>query len=253
MSKNVSLPDQWKKLREFTKARIALGNVGTALPLTQVLALKHAHALAKDALVTRLDVQGLQQKANEHRVSTHVFKSQVQDRLDYLKRPDLGRRLALETKQTNFETTDILIVITDGLSATAVNKNAFEVLDRVLTDIMEKYTVAFALVEQGRVAIGDAVAELYQAEFVAVFIGERPGLSSPESMGIYTTYQPKMGLTDERRNCISNIHANGLNGMQAAKVLKYLIERSFALKISGVDLKIEVGSLLENKENKKEL
>lgn len=241
------MPYQWYQLRKFTKARVAMGNVGTALPLSEVLALKNAHAMAKDAIGTQLDLEGLLRKSRENGILCTHFRSQVQDRLEYLKRPDLGRRLELSSNTIGVGKVDILFVITDGLSAAAVNKNAFEVLDKILEDRLEEYTVAIALVEQGRVAIGDAVAELYQAEFVAVFIGERPGLSSPESMGIYTTYQPKSGLTDERRNCISNIHTDGLSGAQAARVLKYLIDRSFALQLSGVALKIELGAILDNR------
>jgi len=249
MNDNLSLPDRWQKLKTFTKARVALGNVGTGLPLSEVLALKHAHALAKDAIVAALDLEALEKKSKEHQISCQIFKSQVRDRLDYLKRPDLGRKLAGSNGIDHFEKVTILFVITDGLSATAVNKNAFMVLDGVLADLKQNYSLAIALVEQGRVAIGDEVAELYQADFVAVFIGERPGLSSPESMGIYTTYHPKLGLTDERRNCISNIHADGLSGDQASVLLRYLIDRSFALKRSGIDLKIEIGDILENKED----
>ncbi len=247
MSDKIVLPDQWQKLKQFTKARVALGNVGTGLPLTEVLALKHAHALAKDAIVTQLDLDGLQKKSEELHISCQVFKSKVQDRLEYLKRPDLGRRLDLNSNHVDIEKVDILFVITDGLSATAVNKYAFEVLEMIISEVTEKYKVAIALVEQGRVAVGDEVAELFEADFVAVLIGERPGLSSPESMGIYTTYQPKLGLTDERRNCISNIHADGLSAQQGSTLLKYLIDRSFALQLSGVALKIEVGDILENK------
>lgn len=247
MSGKVVLPNQWQKLKQFTKARVALGNVGTGLPLNEVLALKHAHALAKDAIVTQLDVDGLQNKSERLSIPCQIFKSKVQDRLEYLKRPDLGRRLDVNLEHLATEKVDILFVITDGLSATAVNKYAFGVLDMVIPEITEQYKVAIALVEQGRVAVGDEVAERYEADFVAVLIGERPGLSSPESMGIYTTYQPKLGLTDERRNCISNIHTDGLSANQGSTLLKYLIDRSFALQLSGVGLKIEVGEILENR------
>ena len=245
MSKNVALPTKWQELKKFTKARVALGNVGTGLPLNDVLALKHAHALAKDAIVTKLDLKLLTKKCRPYNISCQVFKSEVNDRFEYLKRPDLGRKLAKSKDYKKVEKVDILFVLTDGLSAKAVNKNAFQVLDNVLTELNKNYAIGIACVEQGRVAVGDAVAEWYDADFVAVLIGERPGLSSPESMGIYTTYNPKIGLTDERRNCISNIHADGLNGKQAAELLKYLIQKSFALKLSGVGLKVEIGEILD--------
>ncbi|WP_419213970.1 ethanolamine ammonia-lyase subunit EutC [Maribacter sp. X9] len=249
MNDKIVIPDQWQKLKQFTKARVSLGNVGTGLPLSEVLALKHAHALAKDAIVTELDVEDLKRTCAKLNVPCQVFKSKAQDRLEYLKRPDLGRRLELNSNHTDIEKVDIIFVITDGLSATAVNKYACELLGIILPEITKKYKVAIALVEQGRVAVGDEVAELYRADFVTVLIGERPGLSSPESMGVYTTYKPKLGLTDERRNCISNIHADGLSAIQGSTLLKYLINRSFALKLSGVDLKIEIGDILENKKS----
>ncbi|MEP2280907.1 ethanolamine ammonia-lyase subunit EutC [Maribacter sp.] len=244
MSKNIPLANKWQQLKQHTKARVALGNVGTGLPLTEVLALKHAHAMAKDAIVTKLDVGILSQKCKEQAIPYYMFKSEASDRLEYLKRPDLGRQLLLNANLEKIERVNIVFVITDGLSAKAVNTNAFKVLDHLLLNLNDNYSFAVALVEQGRVAIGDAVAELFHADFVAVCIGERPGLSSPESMGIYTTYSPKIGFTDERRNCISNIHANGLSGKQGAQLLNYLIEKSFALKISGVALKLEVGEIL---------
>ncbi|WP_339839110.1 ethanolamine ammonia-lyase light chain EutC [uncultured Maribacter sp.] len=103
--------------------------------------------------------------------------------------------------------------------------------------------------EQGKVAIGNAVAELCQVDFVAVFIGERPGLSSPEIMGIYTIYRPELGFADERRNCISNIHSDGLSDKQASALLKHFIERSFVINLSGVGLKIEIEDFLENKKD----
>ena len=244
MSNKLEIPAKWQQLKSYTKARVALGNVGTSLPLNDVLALKHAHALAKDAILTQLDKEFLKIKAKEHGVLCSEFKSQVKDRLEYLKRPDLGRKLVDASEVENIKKVDIVIVITDGLSATAVNSNAFSVLDGVLPDLKEKFSICIALVEQGRVAIGDQVAEFYNADFVAVLIGERPGLSSPESMGIYVTYKPKIGFTDERRNCISNIHKDGLSSIQASTLLNYLIHRSFALKISGVELKIDLGAIL---------
>ncbi|MDP2525411.1 ethanolamine ammonia-lyase subunit EutC [Maribacter dokdonensis] len=245
MSKDLTIANKWQQLKEHTKARVALGHVGTSLPLCEVLALKHAHAMAKDAIVTKLDVEGLSQKCKAQEIPYQTFKSRVSDRLEYLKRPDLGRQLLFNTNLTKTEKVDIVFVITDGLSAKAVNTYAFKVLNHLLPNLNDSYTFAVTLVEHGRVAIGDAVAEFYHADFVAVCIGERPGLSSPESMGIYTTYHPKIGFTDERRNCISNIHANGLSGKQGAQLLQYLIEKSFALKISGVTLKLEVGEILK--------
>lgn len=235
--------DPWSKMKQFTNARISLGNVGSGMPLNEVLAFKLAHAKAKDAIFTALDIDLFRQKSKDLGLDLVEFKSQIVDRAQYLKRPDLGKKIAKEVRRLKNEKTQILFVITDGLSASAVNKNAIQLLENLLPSLTNKYQVSLALVEHGRVAIGDPVAELYDADFVAVFIGERPGLSSPESMGIYTTYNPQIGFTDEKRNCISNIHKNGLQVTEAAKMLNYLIEESFRLKLSGVGLKLNLKAL----------
>ncbi|MDW7693525.1 ethanolamine ammonia-lyase subunit EutC [Flammeovirgaceae bacterium SG7u.111] len=238
--------DPWASLKEFTKARIALGNVGGSLPLNEVLAFKLAHAHAKDAIYSNLDLELFTQQFAQSGIPIFKLKSRVSNRQEYLKRPDLGRKLAktsiIKLRKEN-STFDIVFVISDGLSANGVNYHAIEVLKKMLPSYVETHKIAIALVEQGRVAIADEIGELLQAKFTAVMIGERPGLSSPQSMGIYTTYAPKPGLTDEKRNCISNIHEDGLSHEAASNILCYLIEQSFARKISGVELKVELGSL----------
>lgn len=239
MSDEIQSIDPWRKLKEFTNARVALGNVGSSLPLQEVLALKLAHAQAKDAIDTALDVPLLRAQTERYGIPFYELQSQVADRSEYLQRPDLGRKLNIENHKKSFGKAEIVFVLTDGLSAVAVNKYSTEVLNLVLPEILENYTMAVVTVAQGRVAVGDEVAELFDADFVGVFIGERPGLSSPESMGVYTTFQAKKGFTDERRNCISNIHNQGLSIQQAASVLRYLIAQSFALQLSGVALKID--------------
>ena len=239
MSEELQNNNPWQKLKQFTNARVALGNVGSSLPLNEVLALKLAHAQAKDAISTTLNIRNLQSQLLKYNLPFYSFKSKVTDRNEYLQRPDLGRQLNEESSKESVEKVDIVFVLTDGLSAVAVNKYSTDMLDLVLPEIVQKYTVAVVTVEQGRVAVGDEVAEFFKADFIAVFIGERPGLSSPESMGIYTTYQAKKGFTDEKRNCISNIHNQGLSIQQAASLLRYLISQSFALQISGVGLKID--------------
>ena len=246
MKKGIVASNQWLKLKELTNARVALGNIGPALPLFEVLALKEAHAMAKDAIVRTLDHTYLERECKTLGLPCFRFKSQVGDRLEYLKRPDLGRKIETSNHKAPIDKANIVLVITDGLSAKAVNTNVFQVIKAVLPDIKSKYSISVALVEQGRVAIGDPIAKIFNADFVAVFIGERPGLSSPESMGIYTTYKPDIGITDERRNCISNIHRNGLSSSQASNLLIYLIRESFGKKISGVKLKIDLQRVIEN-------
>ncbi len=245
MKQDLKLTDAWRRLKEFTNARIGLGSIGNAMPLEEVLALKLAHAKAKDAIYTELDTEDLKKRITEGlNLEVFEFRSKVKDRNQYLVRPDFGKRLGISNSRQIYPPTDILFVITDGLSASAVNNNALEVLNILVPEIRDQFTLSAALVEQGRVAIGDEVAELFNAKFVAVFIGERPGLSSPESMGIYTTFNPRSGFTDEKRNCISNIHQNGLKDFQAALILKFLIIQSFHLKMSGVGLKVDLKYLI---------
>jgi ethanolamine ammonia-lyase small subunit len=235
--------DNWSFLKNFTKARIALGNVGGALPLNEVLDFRLAHAKAKDAIFSELAVNELSEALANLDISPMILKSNIENRNQYLTRPDLGRTLdASSSKILREQITepDIVFVLVDGLSANAVNNHALAVLERILPLLKTHFTYQVVLVKQGRVAIGDEVGELLKAKFTALFIGERPGLSSPQSMGIYTTYAPQKGLTDERRNCISNIHPDGLSYEMATQILYYLIEQSFLRKISGVDIKVNL-------------
>jgi ethanolamine ammonia-lyase small subunit len=235
--------DNWSFLKNFTKARIALGNVGGALPLDEVLDFRLAHAKAKDAIFSELAVNELSEALANLGVSPMILKSNIENRNQYLTRPDLGRTLdASSSKILREQITepDIVFVLVDGLSANAVNNHALAILERILPLLKTHFTYQVVLVKQGRVAIGDEVGELLKAKFTALFIGERPGLSSPQSMGIYTTYAPQKGLTDERRNCISNIHPDGLSYEMATQILYYLIEQSFLRKISGVDIKVNL-------------
>ncbi len=235
-------PDSWTALSAYTNARIALGNVGGSLPLREVLAVKLAHARTQDALVRPLDIAGLTAQLGLFRLPVFVLKSRVPDRNTYLTRPDLGRRLhpdSVVSLQAISQPVDLVFVLADGLSAEAVNQHAVAVLTRVLPGLSARYRCGIALVEQGRVAIGDEIGALLRARFTALFIGERPGLSSPQSMGIYTTFAPQIGLTDERRNCISNIHTEGLPYDQASNALSYLITTSFARQISGVAINMD--------------
>lgn len=245
-SKPIINEDSWDNLKNITKARIALGNVGGSLPLREVLDFKLAHALAKDAIYSELDIENIRIELEEFKVPVFELHSQVKNRDQYLKRPDLGRRLDEKSSAILKESAqdfDIVFVISDGLSADAVNNHASKILHIVLPELLPKYKIAIALTEQGRVAVGDEIGELLNSDFTAVFIGERPGLSSPESMGIYTTYKPARGLTDERRNCISNIHYDGMSYSNASAILFYLIEQSFLRKTSGISIKIELNDL----------
>ncbi|GAB6141280.1 ethanolamine ammonia-lyase subunit EutC [Methylosoma difficile] len=234
-------PDHWQSLKSFTAARIALGRAGISLPTRACLDFQLAHALARDAVNMPLDFAGL-----SGRLAALVLQSQAENQRLYLQRPDLGRllnasSLALLQKQPAVPV-DAVIVVADGLSSTAIDHHAEPFLNQLIPALQAKNLrlPPVCLVKQGRVAVGDAVAETFAARLCIVLVGERPGLSSPDSMGIYFTYQARSGIsTDADRNCISNIHANGLGYQQALQKLLYLIDGAEQLKLSGVSLKDE--------------
>jgi ethanolamine ammonia-lyase small subunit len=232
--------DPWSSLKAFTTARIALGRTGTAIPLKEVLAFKMAHAHARDAVYSRLDINTLEEQL--HPVT--ILHSRAADRYEYLQRPDKGRRLDDESiaslKPVN---ADIAFILVDGLSATAVNIHAYPLLQHILPLLKEIKIAPICLVQQGRVAIGDEIGALLNVKLTVVLIGERPGLSAADSLGAYITYAPKVGNTDEVRNCISNIREDGLQYTPAAEKIFYLVKEAMRLKLSGVALKDNHGLL----------
>lgn len=238
----------WRQLRQFTPARIALGRAGISLPTQPNLEFQLAHARARDAVHHRLAIEPLAAELKRRGQELIVLQSAAPDRALYLQRPDLGRRLATDSRQRLEEFTDkapggfdAAFVIADGLSAFAVEANAVPLLDAVFAKLWhDTWRVApLVIVEQGRVAIGDEVGEILQAQMVAILIGERPGLSSPDSLGIYLTFQPKIGRTDAERNCISNVRREGMSYELAAHKLHYLMSEARRRRISGVNLKDE--------------
>jgi ethanolamine ammonia-lyase small subunit len=243
-NKQIIPQDPWQNLKQFTPARIALGHSGISLPTKASLEYQLAQALARDAVNIPLDFENLEHRLNKQGYQCLMLQTQADNQRMYLQRPDLGRLLsefALEyLKNIPQINKDVVVVVADGLSSKAIEHHAEPFLSLLLPEIQAKgYTSPpVCLVKHGRVAIGDAIAEHYAARLCIVLIGERPGLSSPDSMGIYFTYQAQSGIsTDADRNCISNIHNNGLSYEQALKKLLYLIKESEKLKISGVNLK----------------
>ncbi len=235
--------DAWSGLRRFTDARIALGRTGTALPLDEVLRFRLAHAHARDAVHSALDVDRLHDGLVYLGLPIYTLHSRAMDRQVYLQRPDLGRSLdpssvaQLEGSVTT--ATDLSIIIVDGLSATAVNHHVLPLLALLIPSLRSAgYTLApLALLQQGRVAAGDSIGQLLCARLTLLLIGERPGLSSADSLGAYLTFGPKPGLTDDSRNCISNIRPEGLPYPPAAAKLFNLVQEALRLGISGVALK----------------
>ncbi|MDX2070467.1 MAG: ethanolamine ammonia-lyase subunit EutC [Haliscomenobacter sp.] len=242
-------PDPWQSLKTYTDARIALGHTGGAIPLKEVLQFKLAFAHAKDAVYSELDYPKLEQKLEQFAVPYLKLHSRASSRSVYLQRPDWGRSLneasVARLKEMPKIDHDIAIVLADGLSATAINQHAIPLLQRLLPLLQKaNYQLApISIVEQARVAIGDEIGHLLRAQLVIVLIGERPGLSSPYSMGAYLTYAPIQGLTDERRNCISNIRPEGLTYELACEKLFYLIQTSLRLQLSGIALKDNTDTL----------
>lgn len=236
--------DLWHSLNQFTPARIALGRAGMSLTTRVCLDFQLAHALARDAVNIPLNFASLEQRLNALDYATLTLQTQAENQQMYLQRPDLGRLLSASAlnylqHQPSIQA-DAVVVIADGLSSKAIAQHAEPFLKLLLPELqaMAYQLPPLCLAKHGRVAIGDAIAEHYAARLCIVLIGERPGLSSPDSMGIYFTYSAKSGIsTDADRNCISNIHHNGLSYEQALKKLLFLLNESEKCQFSGVNLK----------------
>ena len=240
--------DFLEPLKEFTAARIAIGRTGASIPIKQSLSFNLAHAHARDAVYSELDPEGLTKAMDEFGLPVLLLHSKAAYREQYLQRPDLGRQLNEESVSLLADYhrhNDIVIIIGDGLSATAVNRNSTSLL-KILIPQLQSAGLKLApicLVKQARVAVADDIGSQSGSALSIILIGERPGLSAADSMGVYLTYDPRPGLTDECRNCISNIRVHGLSAKQASKKIFYLVQEAFRRKISGVALKDDAGLL----------
>lgn len=243
-----SIANPWQELRSLTPARIALGRAGTSLPTNAQLDFQYAHAQARDAVHLPFDHAALSAQLAERGRDSLLLHSAAADRHTYLQRPDLGRKLNETSAQTlrdyavaNPGGVDLAIVIADGLSALAVHRHSLPFLQRLEEQAAaQNWSLSpVMLVEQGRVAVADEVGQLLGAKMSVILIGERPGLSSPDSLGLYFTYAPKVGLTDAYRNCISNVRLEGLSYGMAAHRLLYLMREARRRQLSGVNLKDE--------------
>jgi ethanolamine ammonia-lyase small subunit len=215
--------------------------VGDALPTRHLLDFQHAHARARDAVEAGADFAAL--ATGLLPLPSLRVRSQAPDRSTYLRRPDLGRKLAAESAESlppGFH--DAVFVVADGLSAAAVNLHAVPLI-MALRARLEGWRIGpVILAEQARVALGDEIGERLGGSMVVVLIGERPGLSVPNSLGVYLTYAPRVGCRDSQRNCISNIHADGLSYDAAAGKLVWLMTEARTRKLTGVALKEDAGS-----------
>lgn len=237
----------WAFLRRYTAARIALGRCGNALPTREVLALNLAHAQARDAVWAELDATEFQRQLQTALgVKCVIVRSRAANRDEYVRRPDLGRRLseesvaALVAARGDARSYDIAVICADGLSAVALQRHTISTLQALMPRLSGLALAPLVIAQSARVAIGDEIGELLRAGIAAVFIGERPGLSAPDSLGIYLTYAPRIGRTDAERNCISNIRAGGLSYHSAAARLADLIADARSRRMTGVLLSKEL-------------
>ena len=248
----------WSILRRFTPARIGLGRAGVSLPTAAQLDFQLAHAQARDAVHRPLDLQVLCNDIEALGLTTLALHSAATTRAVYLQRPDFGRQLGPASRQQlealreqrhaqGLRSHDIAFAVVDGLSALAVQRHAAPLLAEVLAHAAaSRWTLApVAVVEQGRVAIGDDIGALLDSRIVVVLIGERPGLSSPDSLGLYLTWAPRPGRSDAERNCISNVRPEGLGYHDAAARLVYLLEQARSRELTGIGLKDESGATVE--------
>ncbi len=232
--------DPWALLRQATRARIGLGRAGDAVPTQALLEFQLAHAQARDAVHAPLDLDALERALAPRPIPR--LQSAAPDRTTYLRRPDLGRRLASESRDrlrglAKAASPDLVFVVADGLSARAVMRHAAGVLSACFERLPEQTDAPVVVVEQARVAIGDQIGEILGAKLCLVLIGERPGLSVADSLGLYLTWAPRPGVQDSARNCISNIHADGLSPAQAADQVAWLIREATRRGLTGIDLK----------------
>lgn len=243
--------DLWRRLARLTPARIGLGRAGAGLPTREVLRFGLAHAQARDAVHTPMEADEIASAVRTLGFETVTVASRAGDRATYLRRPDYGRRLSPESRDRLIaaagEPCDLALVVADGLSARAVHEGAAPMLAALKPHAgragwsLAPVTVAL----QARVALGDEIGACVRARAVVVLIGERPGLSSPDSLGLYVTFDPRPSRTDAERNCISNVRKAGLSHDLAAARLHWLLTQAFVRGLTGVTLKDESDRLIE--------
>lgn len=238
-------PDPWQHLKPLTGARIALGRSGGSLPTQELLDFDLAHARARDAVQAPFDAEGLADAIRHLPLEAIVLSSACRSHDEFLQRPDLGRGLSPDSRaaldQPAAPSVDLVLIVSDGLSALAAERQAIPLLAHLLPLLHDEgWSIApVCVVRFGRVAIEDEVGQLLGATLALILLGERPGLGSPDSLGAYLVHQPRVGLADANRNCVSNIREGGLTPAVAATTLHHLLSESRRRKLSGVALKDE--------------
>src|SRR5690242_4500779 len=242
-----SMPD----LAALTPARVALGRAGASLPTSALLAFTLDHARARDAVHAPFDAERLAGELNQLGFAARLVASHAADRQDYLRRPDLGRRLDAAsvralTSRGAMEEGRLAVVIGDGLSPRAVHAHAAGLMRELVPKLAaDGIAIGEVIVARGaRVALGDEIGERLKAAMVVVLIGERPGLSAPDSLGAYLTFAPRVGLADADRNCVSNIHGAGLSYQEAAFKIAWLVREGLLRRLTGIALKDESGEVM---------
>lgn len=235
--------DQWSDLRRYTAARIALGRTGASLPVNEVLGFALAHAQARDAVHTPLEVEALTAQLQTRDAKVIHVRSRAGDRATYLSRPDQGRRLDDDSAKTLSavpdQDADLVFVLSDGLSSSAVQNHAVPLLNALRPLLADFRWAPLLIATQARVALADEAGELLGARLAISLIGERPGLSSPDSLGAYLTFNPRVGRSDAERNCISNIRPEGLSYVEAAQQISELVRVALKLSLTGVNLRLD--------------
>ena len=236
--------DAWQEWRSATPARLALGRAGQSMPTDETLRFGWAHAMARDAIHAALDTGALAATLQADGWPTRSVRSAAADRTTYLRRPDLGRQLtpddAAQLRAEAAGGCDLCLVVGDGLSSLAVARHAAPLLAALRPQLPAGLRLSSVVIAtQARVALADEVGEALGARAVAILIGERPGLSSPDSLGIYLTHGPRRGRHDAQRNCISNVRPQGLGYGAAAFKLAWLLREALRRGLTGVELKDE--------------
>jgi ethanolamine ammonia-lyase small subunit len=253
------MSDSWVALRRFTQARIALGRAGHAVPTQVLLDFQLAHAQARDAVHFSWNIDAFADMVRGIGEKVLILDTPIGSRDEYLRRPDLGRVLTEESRtrlrNSNAGEADVALIITNGLSSTAVERHGIPLLQAITNGCRTKHfcIAPISLVANGRVALSDDVGSIIAARVAVIIVGERPGLSAADSLGIYLTYAPQPGNTDAKRNCISNIRPpEGLSYEAAAAKLLYLTEEAIRRGISGLALKDGMLGLLSTEEKSKD-
>ncbi len=238
--------DPWQSLKQLTSARIALGRTGHSLPTHEILQFGFAHALTKDAIYTELNSKFLEDELMKYHFSVLNVCSQANSKKTYLMNPNLGRNLTQDSESLlaiqTLKPNSVAIIFGDGLSATAIHKHAIPLLlefNSLLKESLQFSLSPIIIAKYARVGLSDVIGEKLNCIASIIFIGERPGLSSPDSLGIYLTWQPKIGKKDSERNCISNIRQQGLSYKTAAFKTFWLLNAAAKINASGITLKDE--------------